>query len=82
MQCHTEVAGLSFKGINAGHQDNFVQRSELIHRVTVSYATAEYWGIRGNAQAPGQPGGGVFLRSDLLQTNPKGDHPHSPFLFK
>lgn len=62
MQCHTEVAGLSCKGIKAGHQDNFVQSLELTHRVTVSYAKAEYWGIRGNSQAPGQPGGGVFLR--------------------
>lgn len=72
MQCHTEVAGLSCKGINAGHQDNFVQSLELTHRVTVSYATAEYWGIRGNAQAPGQPAGGVFLCSDFLQLNSKG----------
>lgn len=80
MQCHTEVAGLSCKGIKAGHQDNFVQSLELTHRVTVSYARAEYWGIRGNSQAPGQPGGGVFLCSYFVQMNPKGDHPHSPFV--
>lgn len=55
VRCHAEEAGVSCSGISAGHQDNFVQSSELTHRVTASYVTAENQGIRGNAQAPGQP---------------------------
>ena len=41
VRCHAEVAAASHSGVSAGHQDNFVQRSELTHGVTTSYVTAQ-----------------------------------------